>query len=209
MRKRQIITIALLSIFLISSCSEDDSFDMEKFKEENAYEGEEFEPSEESIFNLNSDWENQNGDTVKLSLIGGKPTILAMIYTHCEYSCPLITADMKELHSLIPDKRKEQVNFLIVSIDPIHDRPDTLSRFMKKEKMDEKYWTMLTGTETKIRELAAVLGFKYKKSSLMDYAHSNLITVLNPKGEIVQQINGFDSDKKKIIKEVLKYTNED
>lgn len=209
MRKRQIITIALLSIFLISSCSEDDSFDMEKFKEENAYEGEEFEPSEESIFNLNSDWENQNGDTVKLSLIGGKPTILAMIYTHCEYSCPLITADMKELHSLIPDKRKEQVNFLIVSIDPIHDRPDTLSRFMKKEKMDEKYWTMLTGTETKIRELAAVLGFKYKKSSLMDYTHSNLITVLNPKGEIVQQINGFDSDKKKIIKEVLKYTNED
>lgn len=209
MRKRQIITIALLSIFLISSCSEDDSFDIEKFKEENAYEGEEFEPSEESIFNLNSDWENQNGDTVKLSLIGGKPTILAMIYTHCEYSCPLITADMKELHSLIPDKRKEQVNFLIVSIDPIHDRPDTLSRFMKKEKMDEKYWTMLTGTETKIRELAAVLGFKYKKSSLMDYAHSNLITVLNPKGEIVQQINGFDSDKKKIIKEVLKYTNED
>lgn len=209
MRKRQIITIALLSIFLISSCSEDDSFDMEKFKEENAYEGEEFEPSEESIFNLNSDWENQNGDTVKLSLIGGKPTILAMIYTHCEYSCPLITADMKELHSLIPDKRKEQVNFLIVSIDPIYDRPDTLSRFMKKEKMDEKYWTMLTGTETKIRELAAVLGFKYKKSSLMDYAHSNLITVLNPKGEIVQQINGFDSDKKKIIKEVLKYTNED
>ena len=209
MRKRQIITIALLSIFLISSCSEDDSFDMEKFKEENAYEGEEFEPSEESIFNLNSDWENQNGDTVKLSLIRAKPTILAMIYTHCEYSCPLITADMKELHSLIPDKRKEQVNFLIVSIDPIHDRPDTLSRFMKKEKMDEKYWTMLTGTETKIRELAAVLGFKYKKSSLMDYAHSNLITVLNPKGEIVQQINGFDSDKKKIIKEVLKYTNED
>lgn len=209
MRKGQIITIALLSIFLISSCSEDDAFDMEKFKKDNAYEGEEFDPSDESIFNLTSDWENQNGDTVQLKVVAGKPTILSMIYTHCEYSCPLITADMKELHSLIPDKRKDQVNFLIVSIDPIHDRPDTLSRFMKKEEMDEKYWTMLTGTETKIRELAAVLGFKYKKSSLMDYAHSNLITVLNPKGEIVQQINGFDSDKEKIINEVLKYTNED
>ncbi|MFA7327287.1 MAG: SCO family protein [Candidatus Kapaibacterium sp.] len=209
MRKGQIITIVLLSIFLISSCSEDDTFDMEKFKKDNAYEGDEFDPSDESIFNLTSDWENQNRDTVQLKVVAGKPTILAMIYTHCEYSCPLITADMKKLHSLIPDKRKDQVNFLIVSIDPIHDRPDTLSRFMKKEEMDEKYWTMLTGTETKIRELAAVLGFKYKKSSLMDYAHSNLITVLNPKGEIVQQINGFDSDKKKIINEVLKYTNED
>lgn len=209
MRKGQIIVVLFIALFLLISCSEEDDIDMEKFKKENAYEGEEFDPSDESIFNLTSEWENQNGDTVKLTTVAGKPTILAMIYTHCEYSCPLITADMKELHSLIPKDKKDEVNFLIVSIDPIHDRPDTLSRFMKKEKMDEKYWTMLTGTETKIRELAAVLGFKYKKSSLMDYAHSNLITVLNPKGEIVEQINGFDSDKKKIIKEVMKYTNED
>ncbi|PKL80062.1 MAG: SCO family protein [Ignavibacteriae bacterium HGW-Ignavibacteriae-4] len=209
MRKGQIIAIVLFTIFLISGCSDDEALDMDKFKKENAYEGDEFAPSEESIFNLTSDWENQNGDTVQLKVVAGKPTILAMIYTHCEYSCPLITADMKQLHNLIPEKRRDQVNFLIVSIDPIHDRPDTLSRFMKKEQMDEKYWTMLTGTETKIRELAAVLGFKYKKSSLMDYAHSNLITVLNPKGEIIEQINGFGSDKKKIIEKVLKYTNED
>jgi len=209
MCKRYLSLLALSMLFIFSSCSEDNDLDIEKFKKENAYEGEEFEPSEESIFNLSSDWENQNGDTVQLNNVAGKPTILAMIYTHCEYSCPLITADMKELHSLIPKDRVEEINFLIVSIDPIHDRPDTLSRFMKKEKMDEKYWTMLTGTETNIRELAAVLGFKYKKSSLMDYAHSNLITVLNPEGEIVEQINGFGTDKKKIIKKVLNYTNED
>ncbi len=209
MRKGQIIALILFSTFIFYSCSEEETLDMEKFKKENAYEGEGFAPSDESIFNLTSDWENQNGDTVKLTTVAGKATILAMIYTHCEYSCPLITADMKQLHSLIPEGRKDDINFLIVSIDPIHDRPDTLSRFMMKEEMDEKYWTMLTGTETKIRELAAVLGFKYKKSSLMDYAHSNLITVLNPKGEIVEQINGFGSDKKKIINEVLKYTNED
>jgi protein SCO1/2 len=78
---------------------------------------------------------------------------------------------------------------------------------MKREQMDEKYWTMLTGTETKIRELAAVLGFKYKKTSLMDYAHSNLISVLNPNGEIVEQIDGFGSDKKEIIEKALEYIN--
>lgn len=205
MRKRQIISIFILALFIISACSEESDVDMEKFKKDNAFDVEEFEPSDESIFNLESKWENQKGDTVDLRIVAGKATILAMIYTHCEYSCPLITADMKELHSLIPEDEIEKVNFLIVSIDPIHDRPDTLSRFMKKEEMDDKYWTMLTGSETKIRELAAVLGFKYKKSSLMDYAHSNLITVLNPKGEIVKQINGFGSDKKELIEEVLKY----
>lgn len=185
------------------SCSEQDKAEDQMTEEMEDF-GEEFTPSDESIFNLESKWENQNADTVKLTTVAGKTTILAMIYTHCAYSCPLITADMLELFSLIPKDKKDKVNFLIVSIDPVHDRPDTLSAFMKDNQMDEKYWTMLTGTETKIRELAAVLGFKYKKSSLMDYAHSNLITVLNSKGEIVKQINGFGSDKKVLIDEILK-----
>ena len=199
--------LRIIFIFLLIgfwSCSENEDLN-KKLKVSEDNQTEEFTPSDESVFNLDSKWENQKGDTVELSIVAGKPTILAMIYTHCAYSCPLITADMKELHSLIPIKKRDDINFLIVSIDPIHDRPDTLSRFMQDEKMDEKYWTMLTGTETNIRELAAVLGFKYKKSSLMDYAHSNLITVLNPKGEIVEQINGFGSDKKELIEEVLKY----
>lgn len=204
MRKRIIISLLLIVFSLtLFSCSEQNKADdltteeMEDFNEE-------FTPSDESIFNLESKWENQNADTVQLSTVAGKTTIVAMIYTHCAYSCPLITADMLELFSLIPKDKKDKVNFLIVSIDPVHDRPDTLAAFMKDNQMDEKYWTMLTGTETKIRELAAVLGFKYKKSSLMDYAHSNLITVLNSKGEIVKQINGFGSDKKVLINEILK-----
>lgn len=203
MRKRIIISLLIVFSLTLYSCSEQDKADdqtdemMEDFSED-------FTPSDESIFNLESKWENQNADTVKLTTVAGKTTILAMIYTHCAYSCPLITADMLELFSLIPKDKKDKVNFLIVSIDPVHDRPDTLAAFMKDNQMDEKYWTMLTGTETKIRELAAVLGFKYKKSSLMDYAHSNLITVLNSKGEIVKQINGFGSDKKVLIDEILK-----
>lgn len=203
MRKRIIILLLIAFSLLLFSCSEQEKTE-DKSTEEIEDFGEEFTPSDESIFNLESKWENQNADTVQLNTVAGKTTIVAMIYTHCAYSCPLITADMLELFSLIPKDKKDKVNFLIVSIDPIHDRPDTLSAFMKENRMDEKYWTMLTGTETKIRELAAVLGFKYKKSSLMDYAHSNLITVLNSKGEIVKQINGFGSDKKVLIDEILK-----
>ena len=109
MCKGNIISFFILALFIISACTEESDVDMEKFKNDNAYGGEEFEPSDESVFNLESKWENQKGDTVVLSIVAGKPTILAMIYTHCEYSCPLITADMKELHSLIPDDEKDDV----------------------------------------------------------------------------------------------------
>lgn len=205
MHKIILIFTIVLPILLLS-CNDTQNVDS-KVNEKEHTEKEEFTPSDESIYNLESKWENQNADTIQLKHFAGKPTIMAMIYTHCAFSCPLIVADMKELQKLIPENKRKDINFLLISIDPDNDRPDTLTSFMKREKLDQKYWTMLTGTETKIRELASVLGFKYKKSSMMDYAHSNLISVLNPNGEIAEQINGFGADKKSLINEVLKYTD--
>jgi protein SCO1/2 len=115
---------------------------------------------------------------------------------------------MKDLYSKIPQDYTSDVNFLFVSIDPIHDKPDTLKRFMKEEELNPEQWTMLSGTESNIRELAAVLGFKYKKSSLMDYAHSNLITLLNEKGEIVEQLEGFEENREKFINKAIELIEE-
>lgn len=196
MYKIILIFAITLSVFLIS-CSDDNSNQNSEHTNSKT-----FTPTGESIFNLTSEWENQKAETIKLKHFAGKPTIMAMIYTHCKYSCPLIVADMKSLQEKLPDNIKGKVNFLLVSIDPEYDKPDTLNQFMQKEQMDQKYWTMLCGTESEIRELAAAVGFGYKKSSLMDYAHTNLISVLNEKGEIVEQINGFGSDKKEIIDKV-------
>ena len=42
----------------------------------------------------------------------------------------------------------------------------------------------------------------------MDYAHSNLITVLNPKGEIIHQIDGFGADKEALVEKIIKYIEE-
>ena len=211
MRKGLIInTIILISFLILTSCSEEDDFDMEQFKKETEQRNQDksIEPSDMSIFNLESDWENQDADKVKLSFLNDKPTVMTMIYTHCEYSCPVIVEEMKDIYGRLGDEYTSEVNFLFVSIDPIHDRPETLARFMKTEELNPDHWTMLTGTESNIRELAAVLGFKYKKSSLMDYAHSNLITLLNKNGEIVQQLEGFEEEKDKFIKETIELIKE-
>ena len=42
-----------------------------------------------------------------------------------------------------------------------------------------------------MRELAALLGVKYKQEAGGMFAHSNLITVLNQEGEIVHQRAGL------------------
>ena len=44
-----------------------------------------------------------------------------------------------------------------------------------------------------MRELAALLGVKYKQEADGAFSHSNLITILNPQGEIVHQRTGLQS----------------
>ncbi|MEZ5008772.1 MAG: SCO family protein [Chitinophagales bacterium] len=159
---------------------------------------------ETSIFNIEHKWLNQFGDTVQFKDLAGQPFVVAMIYTSCNFSCPLIVADMREIESLVPEDKVNDINFVLISIDPTVDQPDTLKAFMLKNQMDEKRWTLLTGTEDQIQDIAAVLGFKYKKSSLMDYAHSNLITEFDKNGNWLNQTEGFDSDKAAIVEILLK-----
>ena len=40
-------------------------------------------------------------------------------------------------------------------------------------------------------EMAALLGVKFKKSADGQFAHSNVITILNPEGEIIHQQIGL------------------
>ena len=159
--------------------------------------------SETSIFNIEHHLRNQFSDTIQFKDFAGKPTIMAMVYTTCTFSCPRIIADMREVEAAIPKDKVNKINFVLISIDPDIDQPDTLKSFMIANEMDENRWTLLNGTNDQIQDIAAVLGFKYKKSSLMDYAHSNLITEFDKNGNWLLQTEGFGGDKKELINMLL------
>jgi protein SCO1/2 len=48
-------------------------------------------------------------------------------------------------------------------------------------------WRLLRGSQDQVRELAAVLGVKYRKVSETDFAHSNTITILDADGTVSHQ----------------------
>jgi hypothetical protein len=48
------------------------------------------------------------------------------------------------------------------------------------------------------------LGIKFKKDPQGQFAHSNVITILNPAGEIVRQLTGLNLDVALAIKAVRK-----
>jgi protein SCO1/2 len=138
-----------------------------------------------SVYELPGDWRDQSGAPRSLASLRGAPVLLAMVYTHCTATCPLAVAELKRIAAI--DRRARLV---LVSLDPERDDPARLARYARELGLDSARWTLLTGTDTEVRDLAATLGVRFRRVTAEDLAHSNLITLLDSEGRIVGQASG-------------------
>ncbi len=159
--------------------------------------------SESSIFNLTSVWKTEENVSIHLEDLRGKTLVMVMIYTTCKAACPRLVADMRNIESKIPEEYNDDLQYVLVSIDPKNDSPEKLKAFAIENFMDDEYWTFLQGTEESVREFANVLAVKYKQISPLDFSHSNIISVFNPEGELVHQQEGLGVDNKETIASIL------
>lgn len=159
--------------------------------------------TEESVFHLPSDWHTEEGDVIKLRDLKGKVLVVVMIYTTCKVACPRLVADMKGIQSSVPEKLKEKVQYVLVSIDPEHDTPEQLKLFAKSREMDGPEWTFLQGTPASVREFANVLSVKYKEISPVEFSHSNIISVFNPQGDLIHQQEGLGVNNAETVTSII------
>ena len=159
--------------------------------------------SDTSIFNLTSKWNTEEGKTIELKDLKGKTLVVVMVYTTCKAACPRLAADMRGIEAKIPAKDINNINFVLVSIDPENDTPKRLKEFAKENFMEGEHWTLLQGTMMGVREFANVLAIKYKQISPLDFSHSNIISVFNPQGELVHQQEGLGVDNEETISKIL------
>ncbi|PWI30459.1 SCO family protein [Flavobacteriaceae bacterium LYZ1037] len=182
--------------------------DLQAVENQNSKEVEDEGISEESIFNLTSKWHTEEGEEIQLEDLKGKTLVMVMIYTSCKAACPRLVADMRHIESQLPKSNIENLQFVLVSIDPKTDTPERLKAFAIENTMDGKQWTFLQGTESSVQEFANVLAVKYKKISPIDFSHSNIISVFNPKGELIHQQEGLGVDNKETVEAILQLTQE-
>lgn len=162
----------------------------------------ETEISENSIFNLTTTWNTQDAKSIELKELKGKTLVMVMIYTTCKAACPRLVADMRNIVKEIPEEYTNKVQYVFVSIDPENDTPKVLKEFAKTNYMDADNYTFLQGTKDGVREFANVLAVKYKEISPLDFSHSNIISVFNPKGELIHQQEGLGVDNKETIAKI-------
>jgi len=159
--------------------------------------------SELSIFNLPSRWTTQNDNDIELKELQGDVLVMVMIYTSCKAACPRLVADMRAIEAQIPENKKENVKYVLISIDPETDTPKRLKEFAVENGMDSNEWFFLRGSEEDTREFAAVLAVNYKKISPIDFSHSNIISVFNQKGELVHQKEGLGVNTKETVNKIV------
>ena len=161
-------------------------------------------PTDKSLYLLDSKWTSDVNREIKLGALRGRPQILAMFFTHCEYACPILVEELKGIERKLPPEVLGKVDFLLVSIDTKRDTPAELAAFREKRQLANERWTLLRGGADDVRELAALLGVNYTEDSRGQFAHSNVITLLNADGEIAFQHAGLKQDPAPLIAAIEK-----
>ena len=159
--------------------------------------------SEESLYQLDSEWTDQAGVRHQLGDLQGKVVVTAMIFTHCSYACPRIVLDIQKIEDALPEARRNDVQFLLISMDDVRDTPEVLAAFAESKGLDPAHWRLLHGDDYAVRGVAATLGVHYKRDSKGDFAHSNIITVLDIEGRIAHQLQGLNADTSKSVEAIL------
>ncbi|MBL9199572.1 MAG: SCO family protein [Opitutaceae bacterium] len=146
--------------------------------------------SARSIYQLDATFCSDTGQCLPLAALRGRPVVLAMFFASCGYACPRLVTDMQAIRGRLPAELRDRAAYVLVSFDPDRDTPAALADYRRQRALDGA-WMLLRADSGAVAELAALLGVKYRREPSGNFAHSNLITILNPEGEIVHRREGL------------------
>jgi protein SCO1 len=110
-------------------------------------------------------------------LLKGRIVAINLIYTNCEFSCPLETARLAQVQKLLGDRVGKDIFFYSISIDPVRDTPAALKAYAEKFHAGPG-WTFLTGKKEDIDLLSRKLGL-YSDPKLTKDGHTPHLLIGN------------------------------
>ncbi len=143
-----------------------------------------------SIYQLGGDWRDQTAASRPLASLAGRPQVVAFVYTSCTFACPRIVANMKQIET----EAASDVGLVLVSIDPERDTPERLAHFAEGSRLDPTRWTLLNGSDDQILELSVLLGVKYRATDDGEFAHTNVLILLDEQGVVIERVEGLDTE---------------
>ena len=150
---------------------------------------------------------DQNGDTISLASLKGKPLLVDFIYTSCPGPCLMETAKLANVALRLGKDLGSKVTIVSISVDPEHDGPKQLLDYSRQQGADEKGWYFLTGGPAEIDQ--ALAGFKLIREVQPDGSVGHLVDMMlvGSDGRLVREYNAEIVKAQDIVDDVKRTLN--
>jgi protein SCO1/2 len=142
----------------------------------------------------NISFTNQLGQRVSLEDLKGKVIVLDFFFTRCPSICPGLARNMKKLQDAFV-KNPDIVQFISISVDPLHDSVPQLRKFADRYEANHDSWWFVQGDKKEINDFA----FSEIKASIADaevdtaFIHTENFFLLDSSRVVRGWYNGFDT----------------
>ena len=155
-----------------------------------------------SISDVNAEWETDSGGKIKLGDLNGHVRVISMFYATCQGVCVITKQDMQAIEASLPPAVREQVGFILVTLDARRDTAEALHTYRQTESLSPTRWTLLRGDEEATGKLAALLGIGSGRDSAGRFIHSSELVVLDQAGRVIHRHSGLRADLQAIAGEI-------
>ena len=94
----------------------------------------------------------RDGRRVTLAELKGKVWLVNFIYTNCPDTCPIQSAQMREIQEDF--KKEKDLRLVSITVDPERDTPKVLTEYANRFSADPARWFFLTGEKETIYKFA-------------------------------------------------------
>src|SRR5690606_4633108 len=154
------------------------------------------------------EWQAHTGESLTLASFQGQPVVISMIYGSCTTACPVLVNDARRIFEAMPEAYKSEVKLVMVSFDEDRDTPAALAEYAGKYNLGDDVWTRLHADDDNIRAFATLLGVGCRKRSDGDFDHSDLVTVLDVRGRVVDRVEGLNRPVEDAVNALVKIIDE-
>ena len=147
----------------------------------------------DSVYQLDVELADQAGKRQPWRAQRGKPRLVAMFYTSCQYICPLIVESGKAIERQLTPAEQDRIGITLISMDPRRDTPKALAAVVAKRKLDTRRWTLASPRQDDVRQIAGVLGVRYRQLADGEFNHTSALVLLDAEGRVLARTEKMGS----------------
>lgn len=137
-----------------------------------------------SIYQLDVPLVDQAGRALQLAERRGRPLLITMFYSNCEFVCPRIIEALKRTEEGLTPAERKRVPVVAVTFDPARDDLAALQGVVEQHHLDAARWTVARTDPRSVRKLSATLGIQYRALPSGDFNHTSVLILLDADGRI-------------------------